>query len=185
MIHRQRTPRSVSWAWAAGWFLASVGLVLSDVSSSLNRGLAAAYVLGSAGWASGGLVAVVVGLRWSEEWHAGFMGPIVAGALGGAIGGALTLPMHSLSSPATVLRRSLSGAVRWGAAFLVLKVLAFYVGYILVEMTVDPLVSIVGHTAAKILGWAVPAGLGGFIAARLAGMFPPSSESSVTGLGET
>jgi len=66
-----------------------------------------------------------------------------------------------------------------GAAFLVFQVLAFYVGYILVEMMVDPLVPMVGHIAAKIPGWAVPASLGGLLAARLAGTFPLSNERAV------
>ena len=197
MIEGRRLRQSVAWAWAAGWFLASSGFVISDVYSRPNRGLTAAYLLGFSGWAVGAastiryvrqrvgadvqvvalsvagwgvgaFVAVVFGLKWLEEWSPGFLGPVVAAAIGGVIGGALTLPNPSLSAPATMLRTSLSGAIRWGAAFLALKFLAFYAGYILVEMTVDPLVPMVGHIAAKIPGWAFPASLGGFLAARWA-----------------
>lgn len=197
MAGQKRPLRSIAWAWAAGWALASIGLTVSDAYSSPNRGLAAAYGLGFAGWAFGAavtvrlicqrsradvyvmalsiagwsvgtLVAVVVGLAWLFEWDLGFFGPIVAAALGGAIGGGLTLPVRSLSSPTAILRLGVWNAACWGAAFLGFQLLAFYTGYILVQLTVNPLVPIVGHGWAKVPGWALPAGLGGLLAGLLA-----------------
>src|SRR5687767_5611394 len=118
MVDQQRRLQSVSWTWALGWLLASMGFVISDAYSSPNRGLTAAYLLGfigwgigaagtvryihhrfggeihvvvlsMIGWGAGAVVAVALGLRWLEEWNAGFFGPIFGAALGGAIGGAL------------------------------------------------------------------------------------------------
>ena len=89
-------------------------------------------------------------------------------ALGGAIGGALTLPMRSLSSPATLVRASVRGTFSRGAAFLVFQILAFYTGYILIMLAANPLESIVGLAWAYFPGMALPAGVGGFLAARLA-----------------
>ena len=40
----------IPWAWAAGWALVSLGMMLSDVYSSPNRGLTEYYLLGCAGW---------------------------------------------------------------------------------------------------------------------------------------
>jgi hypothetical protein len=157
MIDHRRQIRSAAWTWAIGWFMATVGLVISDVYSTPNRGLIAAYLLGLLGWAVGGagtiryvrrrfggdgyvvalsaagwgvgaLLAVVLGLVWQDEWSPGFWGPILGAAIGGSIGGALTIPSRSLSSHPGVLRSSLSGAIRWGAAFLAFQVLAFYAG---------------------------------------------------------
>jgi hypothetical protein len=187
----------ISWAWAAGWFLVSMGMTISDVYSSPNRGLTIAYVMGFAGWAIGAavtinymqhqfvtnvyitglsmagwtvgaLVAVALGLYWLQTWDAGFWGPIVAAAIGGAIGGALTLPIRYPSSLATIVRRSLWGAFSWGVMFLVFQVLAFYAGYILSALTVNRLVPIVGNIWAEVPGWALPAGLAGLHAAWLA-----------------
>jgi hypothetical protein len=53
MINRRREFQSVAWALVAGWVLASMGQVISDVYSLSNRGLTAAYVLGFAGWTIG------------------------------------------------------------------------------------------------------------------------------------
>ena len=171
--------------------------MLSDVYSNPNRGFAAAYVLGFAGWAVGAagtirhirerwhpnirlvalavagwglgaLVATVVGLVWLRYWDLGFIGPILGAALGGGIGGALIAPMGLPSSLGAVARASVRGAVIWGGSFLVFQVLAFYAGYVLTQMTVDPLVPIVGHIWAKVPGWAIPAGIGGLLAARCA-----------------
>ena len=93
-----------------------MGFVISDVYSSPNRGLTAAYLLGFCGWAVGAVgtvryvrqqshstvsvivlaatgwaigasVAVGVGLEWLHEWNAGYWGPIMGTATGGAIGG--------------------------------------------------------------------------------------------------
>lgn len=197
MINQQRQIKSIAWAWAAGWVLASMGQVISDVFSSPNRGLTAFYVLGFAGWATGAagtiryvrnrfgadvkvtalsaagwgfgaLAAVVLGLFWMETWNVGFLGSIAGPALGGAIGGALTLPMRSLSSPAAILRASVRGALSWGAAFLVFQFLAFYTGYFLMQMTIVPLLPILGPVWATFPGWAFPAGAGGFLAAQYA-----------------
>ena len=197
MIER-RSFQSVAWAWAAGWSLISLGFVISDVYSTPNRGLTAAYLLGvigwaigsvvtiryvrqpfgakgvpvalsAAGWALGGLVTIVLGLDWLENGRLAFLGPIVATGMGGAIGGALTAPTPPGSSPSTVLRQGIGGAFAWGTAFFVFQIVAFYAGYILMQMTVDALVPFVGHVGAKIPGWALPAACGGFMAARLAG----------------
>jgi len=187
----------VAWAWAAGWVLVSMGQTISDVYSLPNRGLTALYVLGFAGWAIGAtgtiryvrhrfgadvyvialsvagwgvgsLVAVVLGLFWMQTWNMGFLAMIVSPALGGALGGALTLPMRSLSSPATIVRASVRGAFSWGAAFVVFQFLAFYAGYILMQMTVNQLVPIAGAALATVPGWALPAGVGGLLAGWLA-----------------
>ena len=93
-------------------------MVISDVYSSPNRGWTAAYVLGFAGWtigaavtidyvrrqfgangyltalsiagwAIGAFIALVLGFSWMYMWNGGYWGPIVAAALGGAIGGGL------------------------------------------------------------------------------------------------
>jgi|GEM_PF-6589574 len=201
-MNKTRKLPSVAWAWAAGWFLASLGLVISDAYSSPNRGLAAAYLLGlagwgvgaagtirymrqkfgpdttviaisAAGWVIGSLVAVFLGLFWGERWDPGILGPIVAAALGGAIGGGLTFPTRSLPSAWVALRLGLWGFVSWGAAFLVFQVLAFYASYILVQLTVNPLVPLAGDIGAKIPGWALPAGLGGLLAGVCVGGLSP------------
>lgn len=197
MINGRRKFQSVAWAWAAGWVLVSMGQTISDVYSLPNRGLTALYVLGFAGWAIGAtgtiryvrhrfgadvyvialsvagwgvgsLVAVVLGLFWMQTWNMGFLAMIVSPALGGALGGALTLPMRSLSSPATIVRASVRGAFSWGAAFVVFQFLAFYAGYILMQMTVNQLVPIAGAALATVPGWALPAGVGGLLAGWLA-----------------
>jgi hypothetical protein len=188
---------SVTWAWALGWLLASMGQVLSGVYNLPNRGLTAFYLLGFAGWAigaagtlrymrlrfgaearvvalsaagwmAGALSALVLGLFWMSTWNIGFLGPPVAVALGGAIGGGLTLPMRSFSSPAAIVRASLRGTFNWGLAFLVFQILMFYASYILVQWTVNPLVPILGEVWAEVPGWGLPACLGGFLAALLA-----------------
>jgi hypothetical protein len=197
MNHRHPKILSVAWAWSAGWALASVGMSISDVYSSPNRGLAAFLMLGFAGWAIGAagtiryvrlrfgadipvivlsvagwvvgaLVAVVLGLLWMETWNLGYLGLPVGAALGGAIGGTLTLPVQSLASRVSLVRQSLRGALIWGASFLVFQVLAFYAGYLLVLMTAVPLASIIGWGWATVPGWALAAGVCGFLAARLA-----------------
>jgi uncharacterized membrane protein YjfL (UPF0719 family) len=89
-------------------------------------------------------------------------------AFGGAIGGALTLPIQTLSSPAAMVRLSLRGVLFWGVSFLVFQVLAFYSGYFLMLMTAESLASWFGCDWATIPGWALSAGVCGFLAARIA-----------------
>ena len=125
-------------------------------------------------WSVGGRNAWPV---WLAEWNRGYWGPILSAALGGTVGGAFTLPLRSLSSPTTAVRLGLQSAFAWGASFLLFQVLGFYAGYILLQMTIDPLVPIVGHPFAGVAGWAVPAGLGGFLAARSASRHPQPSEA--------
>jgi len=48
------------------------------------------------------------------------------------------------------------------------QILAFYAGYILMQMMVNPLLPIVGDVWAKVPGWALLADVGGLLAARLA-----------------
>jgi hypothetical protein len=175
-------------------------MVISDVYSIPNRGMTAAYVLGFAGWAVGAAgtiihlrqnfqattavlalaiagwaigawIALPVGFAWLKVWEPGFWGPIVSTAIGGAIGGSMTLPMRSLSPAAVVARNSALGALNWGGSFLIFQALAFYAGYILVQLTVNPLLPLLGHEAAKVPGWALPAGLAGLAAGRLASRF--------------
>ncbi len=197
MISQRRMFQSIPWAWAAGWTLVSTGMVISDGYSNPNRGWTAAYVLGFAGWALGAavtisyirlqlgknnyatalsvagwavgaLVAVVLGLSWLQTWDAGYWGPIMAAAFGGAIGGAFTIPVQSPPSLAKIVGASLLGALRWGATFLVFQTLAFYAGYIISQLTVNQLVPIVGNIWAEVPGWALPAGVCGLLAALLA-----------------
>ncbi|OGN97757.1 MAG: hypothetical protein A2Z71_05790 [Chloroflexi bacterium RBG_13_50_21] len=197
MFNRQPKIQSVAWAWAIGWSLVSMGMVISDVYSSPNRGLIAYYVLGVTGWiigvvgtirymrhmfgvdvhmialsvtgwGVGALVAMVLGLFWMETWNLGFLGSPVGVALGAAIGGALMLPRGSQTSFVRIIRVSSVGAFSWGAAFLVFQILAFYVGYFLMLMTYNPLASMVGWVWATVPGWTLPAGFFGFIAAWLA-----------------
>ena len=197
MTHSPRNYQLIAWAWAAGWALVSTGMMIADIYSSPERDFTAAYVLGLAGWAigsavtivyvrrqygtnvyitglsiagwvAGALVAVVLGLFWLQTWDAGFWGPIVGAAIGGAIGGALTLPLRLPASLATIVLRSLWGALSWGVTFLIFQTLAFYAGYILSALTVNRLAPILGNIWAEVPGWAVPAGLGGLHAAMLA-----------------
>ncbi len=150
----------------AGWAIGAAG----TIRYVRHRFGADAYViaLSVAGWSVGALVAVVLGLFWLQTWNVAFFGPIVGVALGGAIGGALTFPMQSLSSPATIVRASVRSAFSWGLAFLVFQILAFYAGYILMLITAVPLAPIVGWVWAEVPGWALPAGVGGLLAALLA-----------------
>jgi len=197
MIHQRRNYQLIAWAWGAGWFLVSMGMVISAAYSKPDRGLTTAYVLGLsgwimgaavtilfvrkqyaanvfltglsiAGWAVGAFVAVILGLSWLHTWDAGFWGPIIGAAIGGAIGGASTLPLRLPASIATIVLRSLWGALSWGASFLVFQTLAFYAGYILSALTVNSLVPILGDVWAEVPGWTVPAGLAGLHAAMLA-----------------
>jgi hypothetical protein len=197
MANIQRLYRAIPWAWAAAWVLVNMGQVLSDVTSRPNRGLTAAYVLGFAGWAigagsvlrylrrryeadpvvialsaagwgAGAFTAVALSLFWADRMNPGFLGLILGPALGGAIGGTLTFPMKELSAPGAMMRASLRGALSWGIAFLVFQVVAFYAGYFLMILTVNALVPLLGNIWAKFPGWALPAGVGGFLAALLA-----------------
>ncbi len=208
MVNQRRNYQLIAWAWGAGWLLVSMGLVLSDVYSSPNRGLTAFYVLGFAGWAigaaftihyvrqpmganvyltglsiagwaAGALVALVLGFSWMQIWNGGFWGLIVAAAIGGAIGAGLTFPLRSSSSPMSIVGRSLWRAFSWGVLFLVFQTLAFYAGYILSQLTVNQLVPIIGDTWAEVPGWAVPAGLAGLHAAMLASRSLRSKGSGV------
>lgn len=197
MITQRRKFNTIAWGWAAGWALALSGQALSDVFSNPNRGLTAYYVLGfvgwaigaagtiqfirqrfgadgnvtalsAAGWGLGALTALVFGLTWMQTWNLGFLGSPVAAALGGTIGGALTLPLRSLPAPARIVRACLWGALSWGGAFLVFQILAFYAGYILVVLTAARLAPFIGYAWAIVPGWAIPAGLGGLAAGWLA-----------------
>jgi hypothetical protein len=142
-----------------------MGMAISDVYSNPNNGLTMAYGLGFAGWAIGAavtihyvrqqfgknayltglsiagwavgaFVAVVLGLSLMQTWDACFWGPIVGTAIGGAIGGGLTLPLRSPVSAISILGRFLWGAISWGVMFLIFQTLAYYAGYILVQLTV-------------------------------------------------
>jgi hypothetical protein len=164
-------------------------MVLSDVYSRPNRGMGAAFILGFVGWGLGAAgtiqhlrkrhrpahtrvilaviawiigasIAVIAGLTWLETFSPGFIGPILSAALGGVIGGSMTVPRSSV-------RGSLNGALRWGTSFLLFQFVAFYAGYFLMQMTVDPLIPILGHVWAKAFGWVLPAAVCGFLAARL------------------
>ncbi len=188
--------QSVLWAWAAGWVLVSVGQQLWGVYDSPTRGVApylifgiagwalgAAFtiryvrqrfgadsrlaVIGAVGWGIGALVAMLVGLSLVQTWDAGFLGLIVAPALGATIGGAFTITMWS-SSPAAIVAGSLRGALGWGFSFLLFELLAFYAGYILSAVSINLLAPSLGDPWAKIPGWALPAGAGGYAAALVA-----------------
>ena len=214
MTGRRVAARSIAWAWAAGWLLVSLGQAISDVYSSPNRGLTAYYILGlagwivgaagtlrfvhrrfnagalvlalgAAGWIIGALLAVVWGLSLAEKGAAGFWGLIAGPVLGGGIGGALTLPLQSLAPPRKLALALLRGAFGWGAAFLVLQILAFYAWYMLYMLTADPLSNIFGPILGAVIAGLLPAGLGGWLAgwaaARLAGLVmraPVGRESS-------
>jgi hypothetical protein len=200
MTHRRQIIHPIAWAWAAGWVLVSMGRVISDVYSSPNRGWTAAYVLGFAGWTIGAAVtidyvrrqfrangyltalgiagwsigaftALVLGFSWMFIWNGGYWGPIVAAALGGAIGGGLTLPLRSPSSLLSVVSASLLGAFSWGAMFLIFQTLAFYAGYLLSVLMVYRLSPIIGYNWwIDLPGWVVPAVICGLLAAQLASM---------------
>jgi hypothetical protein len=175
-------------------------MVISDVYSTPNRGWVAAYVLGFigwtigaavtiayvrrqfgangyltalsiAGWAIGAFTALVLGFSWMFMWNGGFWGPIVAAALGGAIGGGLTLPLRSPSSLLSLVSASLLGAFSWGVMFLIFQTLAFYAGYLLSALMVYRLGPIIGYSWwIELPGWVVPAGICGLLAAQLASM---------------
>jgi hypothetical protein len=160
MTRPQLRISTVGWAWAAGWALAAAGLAISDVYSTPNRGMLAAYSFGiagwiigaagtsrylrrcgstpsvvvfcAAGWSAGALVAVLLGQAWLADWRLGYWGPIVSAALGGSVGGAFTLHVESESA----VSQRLQSALRWGASFLFFQAVAFYVGYILLQMTI-------------------------------------------------
>jgi hypothetical protein len=200
MTHRRQIIHPIAWAWAAGWVLVSTGMVISDVYSSPNRGWTAAYVLGFAGWtigaavtiayvrrqfgangyltalsiagwAIGAFTALVLGFSWMFMWNGGFWGPIVAAALGGAIGGGFTLPLRSPSSLLSLVSASLLGAFSWGVMFLIFQTLAFYAGYLLSALMVYRLGPITGYVWwVELPGWVVPAGICGLLAAQFASM---------------
>lgn len=200
MTPRRRIIHPIAWAWAVGWVLVSTGMVISDVYSSPNRGWMAAYVLGFAGWAIGAagtvsfvqrqygangyltalsiagwaigaFTALVLGFSWMFMWNGGYWGPIVAAALGGAIGGGLTLPLRSPSSLLSLVSASLVGAISWGVMFLIFQTLAFYAGYLLSAVMVYRLGPIIGYNWwIELPGWVVPAGICGLLAAQLASM---------------
>jgi len=155
----------------AGWAIGAAGTI-RYVRSRFGADIHVT-ALSAAGWCVGALVAVVLWFFWAETaetWQVGFLGPIVAPVLGGVIGGAFTLPMRSLSSAVAIVRASLLGAFSWGAAFLVFQFLAFYAGYILMLMTAGLLAPTVGWVWAQVPGWALPAGIGGFLAGWLASL---------------
>jgi hypothetical protein len=200
MTQRRQIIRPIAWAWASGWALVSMGRVISDVYSTPNRGWTAAYVLGFvgwtigaagtidyvrrqyamsgyllalsiAGWSIGAFTALVLGFSWMFMWNGGYWGPIVAAALGSAIGGGLTLPLRSPSSLIPIVVASLLGAVSWGAMFLLFQTLAFYTGYLLSALMVYRLGPIIGYSWwIDLPGWVVPAGICGLLAAQLASM---------------
>jgi hypothetical protein len=154
----------------AGWIIGAAGTIryLRRCGSTPS-----VVVFCAAGWSAGALVAVLLGQAWLADWRLGYWGPIVSAALGGSVGGAFTLHVESESA----VSQRLQSALRWGASFLFFQAVAFYVGYILLQMTIDPLVPIVGHVTAGVVGWAVPAGFGGFFAARLALSHPQPNEA--------
>jgi hypothetical protein len=200
MTHRRQIIHPIAWAWAAGWVLVRTGMVISDVYSSPNRGWTAAYLFGFAGWAIGATVtigyvrrqfgangyltalsisgwaigaftALVIGFSWMFMWNGGFWGPIVAAALGGAIGSGLTLPLRSPSSLLSLVSASLLGAFSWGAMFLIFQTLAFYAGFILSTLLWSRLGPITGYVWwVELPGWVMPAGICGLLAAQLASM---------------
>ena len=193
MNTRKQPHNMIPWAWAVGWMLVSLGMVISDVFSRPSRGMAAYSLLGFAGWAVGaagtiffvrrryeagsavlllsalgwvlgGLAALVLGASWMTQWNVGFLASPVAIAIGGAAGGGLTLPMRIIASPGAVARNVIRGAIVWGLTFLLFQVLAFYTGYFLMILTVNWLHPMVGDLWAKAPGWALPAGICGFFA---------------------
>lgn len=188
--------RSVLWAWAAGWALVSVGQQLWGVYDSPTRGVVPYLIFGIAGWAlgaaftiryvrqrfgadsrlavisavgwgTGALVAMVLSLFLVQTWDAGFLGLIVAPALGATIGGAFTITRRS-SSVAAIVAGSLRCALGWGFSFLLFQLLAFYAGYILSAVSINLLAPVLGDPWAKVPGWALPAGAGGYAAALVA-----------------
>ncbi len=188
--------QAVLWAWAAGWALVSIGQQLWGVYDSPTRGVAPYLIFGIAGWALGAiftiryvrqrfgadgrlaafgavgwglgaLVAMLLGLSLVQTWDAGFLGLIVAPALGATIGGAFTITRRS-SSPAAIVAGSLRGALGWGLSFLLFELLAFYAGYILSAVSINLLAPSLGDPWAKVPGWALPAGAGGYAAALVA-----------------
>lgn len=198
MTHRRHIIHPIAWAWATGWALVSIGTVISDVYSSPNRGWTAAYVLGFAGWvvgaavtityvrrqaganrfltalsiagwAVGAFTALVLGYYWMFLWNGGYWGPILAAALGGAIGGSLTLRLRSPSSLLSLVSAILLSVFSWGIMFLIFQTLAFYAGYLLSALMVYRLSPIIGYSWwIELPGWVVPAGICGLLAAQLA-----------------
>jgi hypothetical protein len=197
MAEKQTKFQSVVWAWAAGWLLVSMGQQISGIYNLPNRGLAAYYILGfggwalgavftirymrqrfawdaritalsAAGWGAGALIAVLFGWYLAQSWDAGFLGLLVAPAIGALIGGALTLPVQFPATRITVVRASLRGAFSWGLSFLVFQFLAFYSSYLISALTVNLLAPILGDVWASVPGWGLPAAAGGYAAALVA-----------------
>jgi hypothetical protein len=197
MNQTQRKYLSVTWAWAAGWLLVSIGQQIWGVNNLPNQGLAPLFILGfggwaigavftirymrqrfdadvrvtalrSVGWGAGALVAVLLGWYLAQSWDAGFLGLLVAPAIGALIGGALTLPVQFPASWSTVVRASLRGAFSWGLSFLVFEFLSFYLSYFFSTLMENLLAPSLGEIWASIIGWGLPAAAGGYAAALVA-----------------
>jgi hypothetical protein len=145
MLYQLKAHRLVPWAWSVGWLLTGVGIWLSDIYSSPSRSLIPFIVLSALGWGIAGFVTAstgrgtpgmflrlaawgvawlafsLLGLLWERSWNGGFLGPIVATGLAGAIGGL-----------AGSLRKGawrLVSAVLLGVAFLLFALVSFYASY--------------------------------------------------------
>jgi hypothetical protein len=176
--------RLVPWAWSAAWLLTGLGFWISIIKPLALGDFIAYIALGALGWGMAGLVsaraangaggtpgvavrlagwgvaslvAILLGLVWMLSWDAGFVGPMAASGLAGAIGG--------LSGSVRKGAWRLLSGLLLGVVFLLLAVISFYAGYIL-WLGAQPAG---GRDLLSLLAWLIPAalcGLGAGFAAR-------------------
>jgi len=143
MLNQSKAYRLMPWAWSVAWMLTGLGVAISDLYSYPSKSLIPYIVLSAVGWGFAGfvtvraaghksgatlrliawivayLVYVVFGFYDATSWNMGFLGPIVAIGVAGAIGGVF-------SSRRAGAWRLVSG-VLVGLTFLLFATVSFYV----------------------------------------------------------
>ena len=136
------------------------------------------------GWSLGWITAMPLASLWMHSSEAGFFAPIVGMGLAGAIGGAMTLPVSTLSIPAVTQARIMAvSGLGLGGAFLCFAFLGFVAGYILVAALPDEIAGLAVGPWGMILALVAPACAAGFAAARIGQqVFIHTSQYQASGL---
>jgi hypothetical protein len=175
--------RWMPWAWSLAWLLTGMGGAISDIYSSPSKSLSPYVILSILGWSMVGfvtakatrqvqstaiqsiawlvasMVASLLSLAWLHSWNIGFLGPIAACGLAGAIGGA--------ASPVRPRVGRLVSAVLLGSVFALFATVSFYLSFIFLSFF-RPMARLFGNGGASVLAWGLPGALCGLVTGFLA-----------------